>query len=132
MPYTVTIHDKLVHIKWHGTLVQADLQRVSRELPELASKMSVLPDVLHTFEGVVTFQLTLPHVQEHSENRSHLVLSKRVRSAVVANRPLVEEMAKIFRGLNRNPSIEMEIFQSKEDALLWLMQDKLHAMAVEA
>lgn len=120
MAYTVLEKDGYLHVEWHGMLEAEDLENLRREIPQRAMKLGRAPNLLHTFEKSTGSNLAPMAAYDHSIKRKATPMPGRSKSATVAHNEDVYKYAKLVQELNRNPNLEIEIFQDKEEALVWL------------
>ncbi len=111
-----------MHIRWSGVLTQADLGRIGQLMPQLVRELGFIPQLLHTYDAVTGCDFPPLAVYEHSEQRRHLHIPQATRAALVAKTPVVRDMARVFQLLNRNPNLEMEIFDTEAAARAWLCE----------
>jgi len=125
MPFRLHIQAPLVHIEWYGELVNADFTRFLTELPKIGRQLGYAPNLLHTFDEVTDAHLHYDEANAQAEHRSRIALPNKIRSATVANRPLIYGFTRMFITLNSNPDIEMQVFSSQEEAHAWLRQNEI-------
>ncbi len=124
MPFRIVQQDHYLHVVWCGVLTRADLGDLLRALPEAARLCGFRPDVLHTFDELTSGEIGAGDVHEFSLRRRRTPIPAMVKSAIVADTPFSRGMARMFQGLNRNPSIVMEVFPSAAEAVAWLAEGK--------
>lgn len=120
MPFTYLIEGRLVYVRWSGVLTKDDLQAIGRLLPEIGAQLRGAPQLLHNFEAVERCAFPPITALDHSVQRKRVQMPVQVKSATVARTPEMHAMARVFQALNRNPNLEMEIFDSEEAARRWL------------
>ncbi len=120
MPFTHTIEEQFVHIRWSGVLTKDDLQAIGKLLPAIGAQLRRAPHVLHNFDAVERCAFPPIAALEQSVQRKRVQMPFPVKSATVARTPEVLAMARVFQALNRNQNLEMEIFDSEEAARRWL------------
>ncbi len=120
MPYTLKITDEFIGIEWYGVLTPRDLAAIGQDLPRIGRKQGHAPHVLHTFDAVTRIDFDPLAAYHHTLRREDIQIPHAVKSAAVAKTPEVFAMARMMQELNRNPTIEMRVFDSDEDALTWI------------
>ncbi len=123
MPFTYEIEDRLVVFRWSGVMTRADLQALMTVMPELAARAGFGVPVLHHFDDVTSCEFPPLAALDHSAQRRNVVIPGPVKSATIAKRSEVRAMARVFQALNRNPTLQMEIFDSEEAAREWLSRE---------
>lgn len=112
---------------WSGTVTRNDLQQLNELMPELVPSIAMqcgdVPQVLHDFDAVKACDFPPISAYEHSVQRKRILIPQPIKSATIAKTSEVRAMARVVQALNRNPNLEMEIFDSEEAALAWLAQE---------
>lgn len=112
----------LLAVRWFGTLTQDDLGHIFHDLPAWGRRMGHAPDVLHLFDEVQAVTFVFEDLIEHARGRIWTKIPQRVKSAAVGGTPLTSGYARMFRALNANPMIEMEVFETEAEARAWLAE----------
>jgi hypothetical protein len=127
MPFIHTIAGRLITFTWSGTLTRAELQCINTLMPELSRTVVTqegdVPQVLHDFSALDGCDFPPITAYEHSVERKRILIPHPIKSATIAKTSEVRAMARVVQALNRNPNLEMEIFDTKEAALAWLKQE---------
>jgi hypothetical protein len=104
-----------------------DLQRLNGLMPELVRSIAMqcgdVPQVLHDFDAVEACDFPPIGAYEHSVQRKRILIPHPMKSATIAKTSEVRAMARVVQALNRNPNLEMEIFDTEAAALGWLAQE---------
>jgi hypothetical protein len=120
MPYRVALDEPYVRVWFSGTLTAANLREVADELRAHERERGVVPDRLVDMSEMVatgpTFNLAILAARVRGVQR----FPNAFRSALVAPKVEVAGFARIFRILNRNPQIEVRVFERLEAAEGWL------------
>jgi len=124
MAFTILQEGRLLNVHWSGVLTREDLGRIFRELPEWSQSLGFAPDVVHVFDDVESINFVFEDLIEHSRGRIWTPLPNRVKSAAVGATPLTQGFARMFRALNANPMIQMEVFESETEARRWLAEPR--------
>lgn len=122
MPYTITPTDAFTHVAWHGVLEARDIESIGKELAVLAQRHGRMSSVLHTFDQVTEVNMEPIVAYRQSLRRNEMHVPNRMRAASVATSPTVFAYARLFEELNRNPMIEMRVFEARESAIAWLTE----------
>jgi len=120
MAYQIDQEGRLLCVRWSGPLAREDLGRIFQELPEWSQSLGFAPDVIHLFDEVASIHFVFEDLIEHSRGRIWTPLPNKVKSAAVGSTPLTLGYARMFRALNANPLIRMEVFESETEARRWL------------
>ena len=118
MPFEISNEKDYLLIQLFGTLSGAELLEVGRQVQKLEETNPSIPR-LTDLTGIDALNLGFPEIEALADARRVLVFSTPVRSAIVANRPLHIGYARMFQTLNSNPSIDVRIVSSREEALAW-------------
>lgn len=120
MPYRYSLEGPYLRVWFSGVLAGRDLREVADELRAHESALGHVPDRLVDMTDVVstgaTFELAILAARVRGVQR----FPNAFRSALVSPRVEVAGFARIFRALNRNPQIHVEVFERVADAEAWL------------
>jgi hypothetical protein len=120
MPYHVSLSEPYVRVEFSGVMTGRDLREVADELRAHERELGMVPDRLVDMSGMVatgaTFELAILAARVRGVQR----FPNTFRSALVAPRVEVAGFARIFRILNRNPQIDVQVFERLEAAETWL------------
>ena len=120
MPYALTKKEGYVHLDWSGTLTSNDLKSIGKDLIKIMAEWGYAPHVLHTFDRVEGMDFGPWAIFIHSLLREDTKLPNKAKSAQVAKSEKVRSICKMFRELNRNQNIEMQLFTNEDAAIAWL------------
>jgi hypothetical protein len=120
MPYRVSFDEPYIRVWFLGILSGADLRDVAKEVHDHERELGMVPDRLVDMSDMVatsgTFNLAILAARVRGVQR----FPNSFRSALVAPRVAVAGFARIFKTLNRNPQIEVRVFERSEEAIGWL------------
>lgn len=120
MPYRLDLDGPFIRVAFSGVLTGRNLREVADELRSHESALGMVPDRLVDMSDVVatsgTFEVAILAARVRSVQR----FPNTFRSALVSPKVEVAGFARIFRILNRNPQIVVEVFDSVERAEAWL------------
>lgn len=123
MPYVLTKKESYVHLDWSGTITTQDLKSIGKDLTGVMAEWGYAPHVLHTFDQVEAMDFGPWGMFMHSLLREDTILPNKSKSAHVAKSEKAQSVCKMFRELNRNPDIEMQLFDNEAAAIAWLQSD---------
>jgi hypothetical protein len=120
MPYRLAFDAPHFQVWLFGTLTGRDLREVADELRAHERELGMVPDRLVDMSDLVatdaTFNLAILAARVRGVQR----FPNSFRSALVSPEVEVAGFARIFRALNRNPQITVEVFERVSDAERWL------------
>ncbi len=120
MPCRAALDGPWYRIWFTGVVTGADLRDLASEVSGHERELGRVPDRLVDMSGMLatsgTFNLAILAARVRGIQR----FPNAFRSALVAPRLEVAGFARIFRILNRNPQIHVEVFERLEDAEAWL------------
>lgn len=120
MPYRVALDEPYVRVWFSGVLTGRDLREVADELREHERGLGMVPDRLVDMSDMLATSGTFNLAILASRVRAVQRFPNTFRSALVAPRVEVAGFARIFRILNRNPQIDVRVFDRVADAEAWL------------
>lgn len=120
MPYHVALDGHYVRVWFTGVLTGRDLREVADELREHERGLGVVPDRLVDMSDMLATSGTFNLAILASRVRAVQRFPNTFRSALVSPRTEVAAFARIFRTLNRNPQIEVRVFETVAAAAAWL------------
>ena len=120
MPYVLTKKESYVHLDWFGTITTNDLKSIGKDLTKVMAERGFAPHVLHTFDQIDGMDFGPWAMFMHSLLREDTLLPNKSKSAQVAKSEKARSVCKMFRDLNRNPDIEMQLFGDEPSAIAWL------------
>ena len=120
MPYRVALDEPFVRVWFSGILTGADLRDVANELRAHERELGMVPDRLVDMSDMVATSTALNLAILAARVRGVQRFPNAFRSALVAPKVEVAGFARIFRILNRNPQIEVQVFAHVEAAERWL------------
>lgn len=120
MPYRTDLTGPYFRVWFSDVVTGRDLRGVAEELREHERELGRVPDRLVDMSGMLatggTFNLAILTSRVRAVQR----FPNSFRSALVSPRVEVTAFARIYRTLNRNPQITVEVFESVEAAEAWL------------
>lgn len=120
MAYDIAVRDGIICTTFTGALVAPDLEQLLQELAALEAGFAVTPHRLSDLSACQGIDLDYPSLAPFATARTKASMKNRVKSALVAPRPLHYGFARMFGILNNNPDIEIRTFADAHDAWNWL------------
>lgn len=120
MPYRVSLDEPYIRVWFSGVLTGANLRDVADELRVHERELGMVPDRLVDMSRMVATDAVFNLAILAARVRGIQRFPNAFRSALVAPKVEVAGFARIFRILNRNPQIDVQVFQRVEDAERWL------------
>ena len=120
MPFQLLVDQSIIRIDFSGTISVDDLTALAAEVHELEASMPRVPDRLTDLSGAVARASTFELILGMSRRRAATQFRNPFRSAIVARTPEMVGFARMFKILNRNPQITIQIFDSVAAAEQWL------------
>jgi hypothetical protein len=124
MPYRLALEEPFVRVWFSGTLSGANLRDVADELRVHERELGRVPDRLVDMSEMVAtdtaFNLAILAARVRAVER----FPNSFRSALVAPSVAVAGFARIFRILNRNPQIDVQVFETADAAEQWLREPR--------
>jgi hypothetical protein len=121
MPFDLTVVDGIICLTFNGALSSDDLWRVSDLYAKIEAESKVSPDRMADISLVDKVELDFGAVEAVAAVRRGTMLKNRVKSAILAPKPVLYGFARMFQTLNDNPQITLELFRDKESCWAWLM-----------
>jgi hypothetical protein len=119
MPVEITDQQSYMLIRLFGTVTGPDLLDAARGMRTIEARHDVI-DRVTDLTGMEELHFDYLDVDALAQLRRSLHFDSPIRSAIVANRPLHVGYARMFQTLNDNPSIEVRILPSMDEAFAWL------------
>jgi len=120
MPYRIALDEPFVRIWFSGVFTGRMLREVADELRAHESALGLVPDRLVDMSDVTATNATFDLAILAARVRAVQRFPNAFRSALVAPKVELAGFLRIFRILNRNPQITVEIFESVAAAERWL------------
>ncbi|MDB4914327.1 MAG: hypothetical protein JWM95_1971 [Gemmatimonadetes bacterium] len=120
MPFEQAFDGPIIVTRFHGTLSNNDLVRMSDMINELERTLDVAPHRLTDLRGVRKIEVHYPDVQGFADRRTTVTIRNSVRAAIVVATPREFGFARMFQTLNNNPKIDVEVFTDEQAARDWI------------
>ena len=120
MSYEMVEEKDLIRVRMFGVLTAKDLIEMQEEAARLDDGRDPAPNRLADLREVTEVRIGFPDVNGLAEARRTRRFPNSYKSAIVVANPVQSGMARMFRTLNDNPQIAIEIFTDEAKALVWL------------
>lgn len=120
MPFEVDAGPDLLQLRLCGALTRDDLRGVAAAMLELESGLSHIPNRLTDLTQVDAMDVGFPEVLALAQQRRERTFPNHFKSALLVATDVQLGYARMFQTLNDHPYINIEVFTSREAALLWL------------
>ena len=127
MAFLVEMDVGFLRLKLHGTVSSADLfgmlgalNRLERELPQVPHRLIDLTEIMSS-------EVKAEEIREIAARRQASHYKNGFRSAIAAVKPAQLGYARMFQILNEHPEIEIQIFPTPDEAVVWLRAAKAQA-----
>ncbi|MCI0436094.1 MAG: hypothetical protein L0271_21000, partial [Gemmatimonadetes bacterium] len=109
MPFEITSQGTHLECRLFGVLTAEDLVRLAGQVEAIEDSLPAPVDRATDTTTVESFAIDFAAVAALAERRRQRRFSKRVRSAIIARRPVEVAFARMYQMLNDNPDIEVRI-----------------------
>ncbi len=120
MAFEIQQLDGLVHVKLTGHITGDDLIAMAKVFSEIEPRYDVSPHRISDCSEVEDVVLNFAEMEAFAAKRRVARLKNKVKSAIVATKPIQFGFARMFQTLNNNPNIEIVIFSDAENARNWI------------
>jgi len=120
MPFDLTVHAGYFRLHAHGVLTAPELADSARQAVEIEHAHPEGIDRLVDLRDVTEFKVQYTDVSDFASLRRRERLPRRVRSAILAVRPVAIGFANMYDTILNHPDIEVRVFQDEAEALAWL------------
>jgi len=122
MPHRISLDGPFIRVWFTGVLTGRDLRDVADQLRAHERELGHVPDRLVDMSDVATTGATFELAILAARVRGIQRFPNAFRSALVSPKVEVAGFARIFRALNRNPQITVEVFERVAEAEAWLAE----------
>ena len=119
MSFTIVEEKDFVRITLFGVLTSEDMVELAAAADVIERDRDPVPNRLADMRDVTEVQIRFPDVQGFANVRRARKFPNTFKSAVVVGNPVQSGMARMFRSLNDNPQIVVEVFEDEAAALAW-------------
>lgn len=120
MSFTVGMDVDIVRVSMYGILTKQDLADLLAAADAIERGHERVPPRLTDLRGVTEFQISFGQVSGLAAARTATRFPNAFRSAILVSSPAQMGMANMYRTLNDNPQITLEVFEEETAALAWL------------
>ena len=123
MSHSIQILDGVVDIRFRGTVNSAELREVAEATGKIEEELPVSPNRIIDLSLVDEFQLDFRAMEQTAKLRRSAPLKNKVKSAIIATKPVQYGYARMFQTLNDNPNIDLELFTDRAKGLAWIASE---------
>ena len=123
MSHSIQILDGVVDIRLHGTVNSTELREVAEATGKIEEELPVSPNRIIDLSLVDEFQLDFREMEQIAKLRRTAPLKNKVKSEIIANKPVQYGYARMFQTLNDNPNIDLELFTDRAEGLAWIASE---------
>lgn len=127
MAYEIKKHGQVLYIRFFETLTSTDFAELFNEMKKFETDDQEPAHRITDLSGVTAFDLKDNAMRPIARERGEQKLCARVKSAIIASRPLELTIAQLLQSLNSNPDIAISIFPSQAEAEAWVQESGLPA-----
>ena len=120
MPFEITYQRDYALIRLFGAVTGDELLEAARALQAVEAQRGAVNRVTD-LTGMEELNFGYLDVDALAQVRRSLSFQSRIRSAIVANRPIQVGYARMFQTLNDNPAIEVRIVACIDEAVAWFL-----------
>lgn len=126
MAITVRLEGPLLRIDGTGTLCTEDFRQLAAEVIVLERQLGYAPNRIADLSRLERIEIGFTDLDALAQRRQQVKAPNRFRSAIVAPRPGLFGVARMFQSLSVQSQHEVEIFPSLDAALAWVNEDPAH------
>ena len=120
MSFSAVMDGDLLRIHLTEAVTRDDLVALVSVVADIERGRDVVPHRITDMRGIRDLQVSYPDVQELANDRKARRFPNSLKSAIVVGSSAQTGMARMFRTVNDNPQISIEIFEDEAEALRWL------------
>jgi hypothetical protein len=120
MPYSYEEVRGVLRVTLKGALTSEELHNFITEMEELLKKRKKWPDNLLDLRTVELSKLGFTDMMSFAKRRDSVIPPHAIRTALVAESPVITGFARMFQSMNNNPKITVEVFPTLAAADAWL------------
>ena len=122
MSISVVMDGDLLRVRLTDAVTREDLFALVTVVADLERGRDVVPHRITDMRNIRDLQIAYPDVQELADDRKARQFPNPLKSAIVVGSSAQMGMARMFRTINDNPQISIEIFEDEAAALRWLRE----------
>jgi hypothetical protein len=120
MPYHLTRESTHLRLVFFDDMTSQDLRSLGHAIGALEDAAAVSLNRLTDLSQISWAAATYADMLDFAERRKAQRLANPVKSAIVAPRPVQVGFARMFQMLMNHPQIEVQLFETLEEAEAWL------------
>jgi hypothetical protein len=122
MPFETSDHGQYFYSRLFGVLTPDDLVTLAAEIERLEDAAACCKDRIADCTALDEVEISFPDVLLLANRRLARTFTRRVKSAVIARKPVHIGFARMFQTLNEHPQIDIRIVASMDEALKWIVE----------
>ena len=120
MPIIIQMRDGVIEAAFRGNIAVEDFQQLKVTLQDLESRLEVTPDRISDLSEASFSELRASDLVAFAENRGVAKLKNKIKSAIIAPKPVQYGLTRVFMTRNQNPAIEIMVFKDSTSAYNWI------------
>jgi hypothetical protein len=122
MAFDQTIVNGVLCFTFHGNLTAEDFRRGAELSAKAEAEFERAPNRMADLSSVEGLNIDFGAVEALAAVRRVAPLKNKVKSAIIAPRPVLYGFARMFQTLNDNPNIILKIFRDRDSGWAWLTE----------
>lgn len=122
MLHPIVSREGVLHMKLSGVVDRNDLVALFEQTKALERDVAVIPNRILDSSEVTSFDRGYLDFVDLIAARTKQIFPNCFRTALVAPSPLQYGCARMFQTMNNNPQIDIQIFQTETEALVWVRE----------
>lgn len=122
MSFELTQQPGHFRLRVYGVVTAQDFAQAMPQVLEIERAHPQGIDRLVDLRDVTSFSVQYADVSDFAGLRRQERLPRRVRSAIIAGRPVAVGFANMYATILNHPDVEVRVFQSEDEALAWLAE----------
>ncbi len=124
MPFDLTQHPAHFRLRVYGVVTAQDLAAATPQVVEIERAHPQGIDRVVDLRDVTAFSVQYADVSDFAGLRRQERLPRRVRSAIIAGRPVTVGFANMYATILNHPDVDVRVFQSEDEARAWLAEER--------
>ena len=120
MSVEIVVEADLIRFTLGGVVTEGDLVTLAATADDIERGRNPVPHRITDMTGVTELRIGYPNVKALADRRRSMEFPNPFKSAIVVRTPAQMGIARMFRTLNDNPQITIEVFRDEATALEWL------------
>lgn len=120
MSYELIDKSSYIHIRFFDILESKDFSNLFVDFKKYENTNRIMPHRISTLCDITDCIIQFSKMVPIADSRGLQFLSSKIKSAIVASRPMDIAVANTIKSLNSNPQIDIEIFMEFSEAVNWV------------